>query len=844
MTTFKSSPRRILAAAFVVSLCSTPGVAQIGSQLSKFIAPVPGVGDEFGYDVAVEGTTVVVGAWYDDDDGIDSGAVFVFDVNTGTLRTKLTASDAAAGDEFGKSVAISGTIIAVGAPMEDGNGPNRQNRGAVYLFDLATGTQLEKLTASDAAAGDGFGHTVDLSGSTVIVGAPGHDDNGSNSGAAYLFNASNGNQIAKLLPGDGSQSAYFGFSVGISGTTAIVSAMRYDGFDPGSAYLFDATTGAEITKIVPEDLAAGDQFGISVGISGSVAIVGAYKADGNASVSGAAYLFDATSGTQLDKLISSDGATGDGFGWSVAIDGNTAIVGVPVASGLDRDPPSGSRTGAAYLFDASTGVELAKLRADDSGGSKWQDELGTSVAISGVHAVAGAPRDSDNGDQSGSAYLFSADNDSDGDGLYDSWETLGIPYTGVGGTQQRFTLPGADPMYKDLYVEVDAMTGFPLHADAVEMVEFAFEAAPLDNPNGFDGVRLHILRDETDLPHVALWQTDGCWPLDYDTYRGNSFGTVAERTVPAGAALLEAKALAYRYCISADDAAPNTIGGCAKSIPGDDFVIFVDGYDIESQAAVFMHELGHCLGLRHGGGDDINGKPNYPSIMNYAMSYRYAWNTGFWKLDFSRADAGALGYLDESSLDETVGIGTSGGLYSNYTMPYGVSEPDGSGGVLRRVRYVRLDGSPTDFGDTDGTMFQDGSFDTGVAQDLNYAVTLPQGVDLPQSASPDQALAPFDDWGNVILPLVAAMGDSAPALAPAPTDELTDDAIAWIDSNFPPPPATCAPDLNSDGVLDNGDIGLFVTLFIAGDPGADFTGDGILDNGDIGAFVAAYLAGC
>ncbi len=139
-----------------------------------------------------------------------------------------------------------------------------------------------------------FGWSVAISGATAIVGARHDDDNGLDSGSAYLFDTTTGGQIAKLLPNDGEANARFGFSVAISGATAIVGAWLDDG--NGSAYLFDISDPAnptQIAKLLADDGAALDVFGISVGISGATAIVGAPADDDNGSQSGSAYLFDA-----------------------------------------------------------------------------------------------------------------------------------------------------------------------------------------------------------------------------------------------------------------------------------------------------------------------------------------------------------------------------------------------------------------------------------------------------------------------------------------------------------------------------------------------------------------------
>ncbi|MCZ6542746.1 MAG: PKD domain-containing protein, partial [Planctomycetota bacterium] len=372
---------------------------------------------------AINGATAIVGARYADDNGCGSGSAYLFiaagpgkcpwdldangtesgsayiiDNTTDRQITKLLPNDGAAGDFFGISVAISGATAIVGADGVDDNG---SVSGAAYLFDTTTGQQIAKLLPDDGAAYDHFGISVAISGATAIVGANQDDDNGDFSGSAYLFDTATGRQIFKLLPDDGAAFDWFGVSVAISGATCIVGARNHDdnGTNSGAAYLFEATSGRPIAKLLANDGAADDHFGVSVAISGTTAIVGAHRDDDNGLNSGSAYLFDTTTGKQIAKLLPDDGAAGDDFGYSVAISGATAIVGALF------DGDNGTESGSAYLFDATTGAQIAKLLADDGAGG---DQFGWSVAISGATAIGGAWTDDDNGIASGSAYLFDA----------------------------------------------------------------------------------------------------------------------------------------------------------------------------------------------------------------------------------------------------------------------------------------------------------------------------------------------------------------------------------------------------------------------------------------------------
>jgi outer membrane protein assembly factor BamB len=396
---------KIIVTLLLVGSLSAPGLAQgYPTLLHKLLASDGEAGDECGQSVALAGHLILVGARQDDNDnGIDSGSAHIFDAATGQQLHKLTPSDGAFGDSFGWSVSLSGNLALVGACFDDDNG---SNSGSAYLFDATTGQQLHKLSPSDGAAGDFFGWSVSLSGNLALVGAFLDDDNGSASGSAYLFDATTGQQLHKLTPSDGAVDDSFGMSVSLSGDLALVGAPLDgdSGSAAGSAYLFDVTTGRQLHKLTANDGSAGDQLGNSVSLSGNLALVGAWVDNNSNGIdSGSAYIFDATIGQQLHKLIPSDGAAREEFGMSVSLSGNLALVGAY----LDDD--NGSASGSAYLFDATTGHQLHKLTPSDGAAV---DFFGWAVSISGTLALVGAPSDDDKGTDSGSAYLFQLTNSS------------------------------------------------------------------------------------------------------------------------------------------------------------------------------------------------------------------------------------------------------------------------------------------------------------------------------------------------------------------------------------------------------------------------------------------------
>ncbi|MBS1791778.1 MAG: putative Ig domain-containing protein [Acidobacteria bacterium] len=434
------------------------------AQQKKLMAPDGATNDFFGQAVAISGDTIVVGASGDDiGASVDQGSASVFVIYSGLAQQqKLTASDGGGGDFFGISVAISGDTVVVGAEGDDVGG--NQSQGSAYIFvrNGGTWTQQQKLTASDGAAFDSFGKSVGISGDTVVLGASG-DDIGANmdQGSAYVFVRSGGvwTQQQKLTAGDGVERQQFGTSVAISGDTVVIGAYgeifgnsigpaayafvrsgitwmqqqkltANDTVGPskfgasvaisgdtvvvgangdiiggnisqGSVYVFvrGGTTWTQQQKLTASDGAAGDQFGVSVGISSDTIVAGAY---GKSSYQGAAYVFvpSGATWTQQQKLTANDGAASDLFGIAVAISEDTVLV------GADGDTISGITQGSAYVFTrtGTTWMQQQKLIASDGADP---DSFGRSVAISGDTALIGAFDDTIglNGGQ-GSAYIF------------------------------------------------------------------------------------------------------------------------------------------------------------------------------------------------------------------------------------------------------------------------------------------------------------------------------------------------------------------------------------------------------------------------------------------------------
>ena len=252
---------------------------------------------------------VVVGAYLDDDNGSSSGAVYVYDLD-GSNEVKITASDGAGNDKFGRAVAVAfgDSKIAVGSYLDDDNG---SDSGSVYVYEL-DGSNEVKITASDGSGGDEFGHSIAVGNSKIVVGASGY---GSNSGAVYVYDLDGSNEV-KITASDANRAHLFGSSVAIDDSKIVVGANNKNG-SKGGAYIYDLDGSNEVI-LSASDAANDDYFGISVAVAGSKVLVGAYWDDDNGDSSGSVYIYDLDGSNEV-KLTASDGSAYSKFGYSVAI---------------------------------------------------------------------------------------------------------------------------------------------------------------------------------------------------------------------------------------------------------------------------------------------------------------------------------------------------------------------------------------------------------------------------------------------------------------------------------------------------------------------------------------------
>ena len=354
----------------------------------KIIASDGAANNRFGNSVAINGNYVIVGAHY-------ANKAYIYNLYTGAEIRTLTPPSPDTG-QFGVGVGIYGNYAIVGARTVD---TTTNNIGRAYIYNVQSGQILHILNSDTTVASAYFGEYVDINSNYAIVGSSYESDDGdiTRKGFVYIFNTQTGTKLHKLSSEDAFHRQFFGKSVAISDNYAIIGTATGDtATGPGSAYIFNVQSGTQLHKLTDTNGANRDNFGISVAISGNYAIVGAYMDDDNHTDAGSAFIYNVQTGVLLYKLHASDDVTNNYFGYNVDIDGNYAIVGCGYLYGASANP-------GAYIFDVQTGTELKIIKSSDMVSS---DEFGYSVAISGNYAIIGSHKDDDNGDDSGSAYIF------------------------------------------------------------------------------------------------------------------------------------------------------------------------------------------------------------------------------------------------------------------------------------------------------------------------------------------------------------------------------------------------------------------------------------------------------
>lgn len=340
--------------------------------------------------------------------------ILVFKINAQTWAeaTKIVSSDRSTNDEFGFSVSINGNYAIVGEPFgdEDVSGNNGMgSAGCAYIFERDTNggwMQVQKIVASDRSSNDHFGTSVSISGDYAIVGAPEHV-----AGAVYVFKrdgTGNWAETQKVEANDATNNDLFGFSVSISGDNFIVGAYNEEEsefgganlYEAGSAYIFSNSGGVwtQTKKLVASDRAEDDWFGFSVAIDGDYAIVGVHREEedvagsNNLQWAGSAYIFEKASGAwaQTQKIVALDRAEDDEFGYVVSISGNYALIGARSEEEDENNMNNISSSGSAYIFERATSGNWSQVQKVVPSDRALGDVFGHSVSISNNKAIVGA----------------------------------------------------------------------------------------------------------------------------------------------------------------------------------------------------------------------------------------------------------------------------------------------------------------------------------------------------------------------------------------------------------------------------------------------------------------------
>ncbi len=373
--------------------------------------------DQFGKSVSVSGDTAVVGASYDDcgaDDNCGAAYVYRFNGTSWVEQQRLTASDAAAGDRFGESVSVSGDTAVIGARRDGCTVDPDCGSAYVFRFDGASWVEEQKLVADDAAKLDQFGFSVSVSGDTALVGTRWDDcAGGSDCGAAYVFrfNGSSWDQEQKLVADDADNFDVFGWTLSLHGDTAAVGALQDDSAtgdnDCGSVYVFrrDGSVWIQEQKLTASDGVEADFFGSAVSVDGDTIAVGAGATDcGAGSDCGSVYMFRFNGTSWVEEQTLTIADAEIQDHFGASV--SVSANNVMVGAWGRECLGEFSNCGAVYLFrfNGTSWDQAAELMALDAGG---EDRFGGSVSLSGDTAIVGAHWDDcAAGDYCGSAYVF------------------------------------------------------------------------------------------------------------------------------------------------------------------------------------------------------------------------------------------------------------------------------------------------------------------------------------------------------------------------------------------------------------------------------------------------------
>ncbi len=430
MSQFKSKFSILFSILFLT--ISNSVYALTANEITKLLAPDGADGDSFGQFISIDNTTMAIGAIRHDDNGVDTGSVYIFDkdVNGDWQQTaKLNASDGIANDRFGAQVALKGDALFVGSIADNGIS---YDKGAVYVFNRISGIWVEsaKLIQPDPGTGinSSFATALSTDGDTVLVGSSHYDAAGTNAGAVFVYESDtsgNWNYQTTILPPQ-SSTEFFGKAVSLEGNTALIGASwdGDNGLRAGAAFIYERDVNGNWSlqqKLHASDGMPDDNFGHIAMLRNDTAIISSQWNDEIDINAGAVYVFEKDSGVwnQSTKLKASNGNASDFFGSSIAFDGEILVIGT---TGHDSIV-IGDGYGGAYVFQKSTSGAWSEELILTPSDATLDDSYGVAVALADTGTIViGSKNFRDTtGNQVGAVVVYEhSELDTDGDGIIDT----------------------------------------------------------------------------------------------------------------------------------------------------------------------------------------------------------------------------------------------------------------------------------------------------------------------------------------------------------------------------------------------------------------------------------------
>ncbi|MAO21114.1 MAG: hypothetical protein CMJ25_10225 [Phycisphaerae bacterium] len=806
-------------------------------------------GDNVGASLAMSTQYIVVATPGREVDGVsDAGCVYVYDTQTEALLYTLTSPTPGVDDEFGFAVALDGDLLCVGVPNDD---QLVEDGGAVFLFDLSTGVMLEKLLPDNPDAFDRFGISVAVNAEYIAVGNLNDNDVGQFVGSIEVFDRVSHAHKGKLLPDDPSDLTGVGRRIAIKGDGLVAGAAFSDlgGVDAGAALLFDLSTMSHVYTVQGGDTASGDQFGGVVAISDDRFYVGAENNDYYGVDGGAVYMFDRATGEELVQMWPHDFDNANGFGGALHVDGDRLII------GARKNDTEGTNRGRVYLFNARTGQLQASFQRDAVFNN---DQFGEAVAVLGDEVIASSIRARASGNLGGKVYRFTIGDERYPDRIFEGADCSNYNYNMLGeaididgdtlvasGSEAGLCFDGGPGVYVydiPTMTRLHVITGNPgtsgnwfgesiAVGDGVIAVGAPYDSTIEDRAgvvylyDQVSGAFLMELRPD-DIERLDEFGASvdinegvlavGCKYVDHEDISGT--GAVYLYALPSGDLIRKqisptpGNVDEFGWDVHLDN------GMLLVGSPRDDDLFVGRGaaflFDVQSGEHLRTYlpydtddtvpdEFGRSVFMRDG--IVIVGDP-YATVPDSEGD--------------SVGEAGQVHVFDRDTGDELARLHAETPYTEQlFGWSVGIDGDTIYAGTWRRFNFN------TYFGPDDPRV------------ERYDATTYERKPQMLASYSFDEtyfgrSIAVSDEY--------TAIGMSNGHYQYAPIPELGGTVFVYDK----PQGNTCPVDLNNDGELNFFDVSAFIVAFSQGDLGVDFTGDGSLNFFDVSAFIIAYTEGC